>query len=146
MFKKRLPQKKRKQFFSSEETPKAQIKEIGEQDVIRSEWSYLTRYFVRFIKTKVLNEDEDIICEGIENMADLYEEIAKYIHGYIFQNKKEMVFVDEQDRELFKFSFPTVDMILVEIVSKAKKKNGNQIYYIFNSKREEEIGTEEESS
>jgi hypothetical protein len=65
MFKKRLPQKKRKQFFSSEETPKAQKQEVGEQDVIRSEWSYLTRNFVRFIKTKVQNEDEDIICEGI---------------------------------------------------------------------------------
>jgi hypothetical protein len=136
MFEKRIQSKEISTFFENPNIFESVKEETANKIIIRTEWCALKRNFVDFIEEKV-TIDGVHVCD--KTMKEIREEIAKFMHIYIFQGKESLVYLNEYNKqELFKVNFPSYASILHDINVQASKNAGNVTYYN-NKKKKKQV-------
>ena len=125
------------QFFN-DDTKSAELKEIqGTNLVIRQEFLALLKNFTHHISLKLLSLDgETYLCVD-KNMEAIHEEIANFLHSYLFQGKTLIHYQPpmKNDQPLLPSEkevpivIPSVDIIHRQIKDQQKKSLYNQKNY-----------------
>ena len=135
MIEKKLPIKSTVNFFR-DDANSSHIKDLaGKRSIIRKEFLDLIKKFAKYVSAHLLSiSGEHYLCKD-KNIEDVYVEIAKSIHTYIFHGKKILVKIAEvssgnSEEDPLPVIIPSAESIYKELKYQLKKSIWNKKNYL----------------
>ena len=132
---KKLPIKSTVNFFQ-DDSKSSYIKDVeGRRSVIRKEFLDLIKSYAKYISNHLLSiNGEEYLCKD-KSIEDVYVEIAKSVHAYLFHGKKVLVKtvsseVGNEEDDLTVVIIPSVELIYKELKQQLKKSMWNKKNYL----------------